>query len=297
MSTFISHSLQDVAAYSSLRLALEGKGIRCWDPRSLTPGSSLRNQLRDAIESCDVCVFVATRNSLASQWCGAELGAFWGASKRVVVFLAESQLSESEIPPQFKGDLWTRDVVEVVQAVKAEIAAAAERRRAASLLRRTPVSELTIVGLHKMLAWMRGQRGEGISAPELLTKLRDATKVKIFPADASTYADMEAEILPLAIEVSTIPATLLLGAAKEVWEYSFRITTSTGAWFGFAAEAIRATAVDDYERCLLVRAEDETLEGLAVVQSVWERGDEIKFGRLYAVVGKKALGDPLGVQW
>ena len=118
MPAFISHSHEDQSAYSSLRLALDGSGVPRWDVSQLSPGHSLAEQLRCAIEHCDVCIFLATRRSLQSKWCLAELGAFWGAGKRVMVYLADPEVKEADLPPQFQGDLWTADAEQLVSAIK-----------------------------------------------------------------------------------------------------------------------------------------------------------------------------------
>jgi hypothetical protein len=115
---FISHSHEDQSAYSSLCLALDSVSVPCWDVAQLVPGLSLAEQLRRAVELCDVCVFLATRTSIQSKWCLAELGAFWGAGKRVIVYLADPEVKESELPPQLQGNLWTKDARQLVNAVK-----------------------------------------------------------------------------------------------------------------------------------------------------------------------------------
>jgi hypothetical protein len=48
----------------------------------------------------------------------AEIGAFWGAGKQVVVFLADPELSEAQLPVQFQGNLWTRDARRVLDSVR-----------------------------------------------------------------------------------------------------------------------------------------------------------------------------------
>jgi hypothetical protein len=68
-------------------------------------GESLADQLQRAIRDCEVCVFLATRRSIESPWCLAELGAFWGAGKKVLLFMADPDLAETTLPPQFKGTL------------------------------------------------------------------------------------------------------------------------------------------------------------------------------------------------
>ena len=116
-SVFISHSHKDQASYSALCLALESSGISRWDVSKLTLGRSLSDGLREAINECEVCVFLATKRSIKSSWCLAELGAFWGAKKKVIIYQAEPDIAKSEIPPQFQGDLWTSDAKKLLNAL------------------------------------------------------------------------------------------------------------------------------------------------------------------------------------
>ncbi|MEW8693081.1 MAG: toll/interleukin-1 receptor domain-containing protein [Candidatus Thiodiazotropha endolucinida] len=120
MSTFISHSFKDEAVYSAICLAFDAAGIERWDPKQMSIGESLADQLNVAIQSCEVCVFIATRRSIESPWCLAELGAFWGAGKKVMLFLSDPDLADSVLPPQFKDDLKANTAQELIEAVKQE---------------------------------------------------------------------------------------------------------------------------------------------------------------------------------
>lgn len=124
---FISHSHVDEALYSSLCLALDGAGVVRWDVAKLTPGKSLADALRSAIQECDACVFLATTRSLESRWCLAELGAFWGAGKKVIIYLADPAVDESQLPPQFRGNLWTKNAAQLLEGVKEHVAHRVER--------------------------------------------------------------------------------------------------------------------------------------------------------------------------
>jgi hypothetical protein len=128
MPAFISHKSEDVGIYSAICFALDAGGVQRWDPNKMSRGESLADQLRDAIHTREVCVFIATSRSITASWCLAELGAFWGAGKRVLLFLAEPNLADSVLPPQFKGDLKVNTTDELIEAVKAAI----DRRDAAS---------------------------------------------------------------------------------------------------------------------------------------------------------------------
>ncbi len=117
MPAFICHSHEDEALYSALCLALDGAQIPRCDVAELAPGLSLADQLRAVIDKCEVCIFLATRHSIESRWCLAELGAFWGAGKRTIVYHTDPDLKEAEIPPQFQGNLRTTRAPQLVDAV------------------------------------------------------------------------------------------------------------------------------------------------------------------------------------
>jgi hypothetical protein len=117
MPTFISHSFKDEAVYTAVCLAIDAAGVTRWDASTMSPGESLADQLRDAIRACEVCVFIATRRSIESPWCLAELGAFWGAGKKVLLFMADPDLGDSMLPPQFKGNLRVNTAQHLIQAL------------------------------------------------------------------------------------------------------------------------------------------------------------------------------------
>lgn len=118
MQVFISHCFEDKALYSSLCLALDRSGVSRWDVSKLTLGKPLADGLRSAIDECEICVFLATTRSLESRWCLAELGAFWGAGKKVIVYLADPGLDESHLPPELHGNLWTANAVKLLEGIK-----------------------------------------------------------------------------------------------------------------------------------------------------------------------------------
>lgn len=115
---FISHSGKDNAYYLTLRMALQHAGFTVWDQTEIAAGRSLAEELRNAIYECRLCVFLATTKSIGSQWCSAELGAFWGAGKPVLVFWADSDLDQSELPPQFRGVFLARTPGQLIDAIR-----------------------------------------------------------------------------------------------------------------------------------------------------------------------------------
>jgi len=114
MAVFISHSFENKPEFDNVADALALAKVEYWNPAEVKPGSSLRDQLRRAVEDCTACIFVATRRAIESSWCGAELGAFWGAGKPIIVYLAESSLKEGDLPPIVQGDVWERRISRVV---------------------------------------------------------------------------------------------------------------------------------------------------------------------------------------
>jgi hypothetical protein len=122
MAAFISHSFQNKPEFDNVADALDQRSIPYWNPAEVKPGASLREQLRAAVERCPACIFIATQDSIESSWCGAELGAFWGAGKPIIVYLAEPSLKESELLPIVQGDVFERRISKIAERAKAVLA-------------------------------------------------------------------------------------------------------------------------------------------------------------------------------
>ena len=124
MIVFISHSLEDKGQFEDIAAALKQEGISYWDPERIKPGAFLSEQLNEAIGGSEVCIFVATHNSVKSAWCGAELGAFWGAGKPVIIYVADSSLSHDNLPHQFQGQFLATNISKAVTAAQQYLAEA-----------------------------------------------------------------------------------------------------------------------------------------------------------------------------
>jgi hypothetical protein len=107
--------------YSALCLAFDGANLARWDPATMALGHSLADQLRKAITDCEVCVLIATRSSIESPWCLAEVGAFWGSGKTVIIYLADPDLTESVLPPQLKGNLMARNARDLIASSRSTV--------------------------------------------------------------------------------------------------------------------------------------------------------------------------------
>lgn len=117
---YISYRLKDKAPYTSLCLALEYEGLPYWK-QNLKSGVSLKDQLQEALSKCDVCIFIATPDSVKAPWCMNEVGAFWGAGRRIIVFAAHAGI-EDKLPPLFIGDYWISDAREVMRQAREALA-------------------------------------------------------------------------------------------------------------------------------------------------------------------------------
>src|ERR1044072_1324124 len=100
----ISYRTQNEDLSVQIRAAFETSGISASNETTMIAGDLLADQLRKAISNCRVCVFLATKEGIASGWCLSETGAFWGAGKTVVVFNEDTDFDETSLPPQFRGD-------------------------------------------------------------------------------------------------------------------------------------------------------------------------------------------------
>lgn len=125
MTVFISHSFQDKPIFENVIDALELASVPFWNPTDIKLGKSLRDGLRDAVNRCSLCIFVATHQSVRSSWCSAELGAFWGAKRPIIVFRADSSLTEDQLPEIVRGDVWEQNIRKIALSAK-ELVAEAE---------------------------------------------------------------------------------------------------------------------------------------------------------------------------
>ena len=152
MTVFISHSFDNAPEFDNLTDALAARQLAWWNPAEIKPGASLREQLHAAIERCSVCVFIATKTSVESSWCGAELGAFWGVGKPVIVYLAEPSLTEDQLPQVVQGDVWERRLARVAEQARVLVDRATGQAGGPAAMRRdSPITQLTVEQLQAMI--------------------------------------------------------------------------------------------------------------------------------------------------
>ncbi len=283
MSVYISYSFKDDAHHRLLCMALEGQKIPFWTPKSMQVGESLRDQLKAAIQSCDVCIFLATARSIESDWCAAEVGAFWGAGKRVIMYKADPDVDISKIPPQLRDDLWTSDVYEVARVVQQDISAALERKRQEAARRPRLVSEMTIATLYDVIASLKNQVLDKLSLPEAMRLIQE--NLSINPADA------EAIVQPLIKHLVGVPRGVLEEAAVKYLPATFVLKTNTGDWLGFAKSLINHPNIDGYTDCLIVLCDARYCIAASAVGAVRRQDARIDCDSIIANFGDIPLGD------
>lgn len=151
MSVFISYSFDDQPDFDNVADWLDNLGVPYWKPSEIKSGESLREQLRQAIGSCAVCIFVATRNSVASSWCNAELGAFWGAGIPIITYHADHSLVQGDLPPIVQGDVWDRNLAHIA-ARAAELVKEKERSGTGAISPSDKITSITVAQLEKIFA-------------------------------------------------------------------------------------------------------------------------------------------------
>ncbi len=295
MTVFVSHSFQDKSKYDDICYAFEERSIPHWKPNEIVAGQSLREKLRDAIKNCTVCVFIATRNSLESGWCQAEIGAFWGAGKPVVTYLADDHLTEPDLPKQFQGDKWASSIREVVAAVKLYLGEVAQDERETPTL----VGQMTIGAFVELLGTIRGEkRKQPVDVTlrdlkQVLERFIEQPRGGLIVRFRRT-ADLSGVLTPQLSNLIGTPTELLKSVGKGPWPHRFGVRTSTGTWTAYALEESHVSGVDGYVGCALLHEEKEIITAAAVVGFIVdsERSPTgLHFGELLCHVGTPVLGE------
>lgn len=122
MPVFISYSSADKKLLSNiLDAALKVAEVESWTDQGIENGEEITQKLREMVKKCEVCILLATRNSLASQWCQMEIAAFWSAGKRVLILSPDGSLKVNDLPSFLKGINFNGDVRDVLRVAKKEI--------------------------------------------------------------------------------------------------------------------------------------------------------------------------------
>jgi hypothetical protein len=85
---FISYSISNAAEASELEATLNKSGLTCFlAEKSVLPGEVFDERIRDALLESKVVCFLATPDSLGSEWVVTEWGAAWALAKPLIPVL------------------------------------------------------------------------------------------------------------------------------------------------------------------------------------------------------------------
>jgi TIR domain len=264
MKLFVSYSFKDAPAFDDILRLLAVDGIDSFNTAEMTAGSSLSDQLRDALAECDACLFIATHNSVKSAWCNAELGGFWGAKKPVVIYVADSSLKESQLPKQFDGHLLDRSMHRAVQAAKKHLQEAAIQKHTIST---ATVGDLSIADLRTLLLEVAHTTAARSGVANLLFQ-----SVSLF--DQRTDATFEDRHRWGTRQLHSFIGLQLpeqIRSDSNGWRYTFTAVTTAGIWHGFAlhSESYAQGMMNLYRNCLLLRLDtSDIIVAAALVEVV-----------------------------
>jgi CheY-like chemotaxis protein len=275
LAIFISHSFENKPEFHNVADALAQAKVPYWNPDDVKPGSSLRDQLRQAVDECQVCIFIATHRALQSSWCGAELGAFWGAGKPIIVYIADSSLKEENLPPIVQGNVWERRIAKVVATASELVKEAADNgtgKRGS-----THVGDMTIQQLESLIVG-----AVSLAAATAKSESRSAT-----PEEIGRAADSVVQGIKAARRTSS---TSVEGWRKHVlWvddrpennTYERRALESMDIEFTLALSTKEALEKLSSERFVVIISDMERREGpkegYVLLDAIRRNGDQTPF--------------------
>ncbi len=237
MPVFVSYDFADQAKVDDLIEALNGNDIETFLQRDRTVGSNLSETLRNELEICSTVVFVATHNSIESNWCHAELGAAWGLKKRIAVWLSDSDLESKDLPPHLRADLWERSLFKLAKSLESTVREEPESIQDFS-------AESIEATIRRVVSHELRQAREWNNTLQVLSDLR-------YCLDSPNW--QYSEIRQLMMLLIGQPVTDMASRSKTGWRFGFTTQTTTGEWSGCALEeSIEANdSLVIYNNCLI----------------------------------------------
>lgn len=285
---FISYAFEDRTHFDNVADQLDVAGLEYWKTGETRAGETLARQLQDAISRASLCIFIATRNSVASSWCSAELGAFWGARKRVLIYLADPGLDESDLPGQFRGHFLQGRIKSLVDDCRDYLASEETEPddESSAHLRLRDITRSELATLIEDAIYR--------SSSNSLTRAAFEDLVATVPPAGTETIDAQQQAL-LSSSLTRflgLPKSSIEERAAERWPHAISIETSTGRWQGYAMTAEWQSYNYVHSPCLFFRFDDR-LRVTAAALTRWyvelDRGGAAMQG-LYAQVGDAELG-------
>ena len=299
MTIFISHSLSDKDQFDNIADALDAGAVPYWKPSEIVSGSMLSDQLRTAISRSMACIFIATRHSVDSPWCNAELGAFWGAGKQVFIYLADTSLETERLPKQFQGHYLEKRISKLVQTCRACVVKhdspnpepdESMSDSSGANLSRSDLVELIESAIDRVTI-----RSSALGAFSQLS-----STVQSLTPDNITY-DRVDDLKKKAIHLSLhqflgLSKTAILEVASREWPYQFELLTTSGRWLGVAQDTNEVQENYLYQPCLLFRFDDNFRVAACAFSTL--AGDYnlggMKSREPVAIVGRGSFGEQKG---
>ena len=103
---FISYSRRDSAFVERLADTLRAAGVQTWtDVESIPAGANWQKEIEKGLLNASVLVYVASKNSVSSQWMDAELQAFLRGQKRLIPIVIDDE-GASHLPVPLRQFQW-----------------------------------------------------------------------------------------------------------------------------------------------------------------------------------------------
>jgi hypothetical protein len=130
---FISYSREHSTNARIAKRLLDGKNIPTWmDEGRLRTGDPLLSTLREKLDECRKCLFLANESSIKSQWCLFETAAFWGLNKPILTHI-DGALARQDLPVYLQDTVFQDDLLKLVDEIDPEPPAAAPQAPANAL--------------------------------------------------------------------------------------------------------------------------------------------------------------------
>ncbi len=103
---FISYSRRDSAFVERLADTLRAAGVQTWtNVESIPAGANWQKEIEKGLLNASVLIYVASKNSVSSQWMDAELQAFLGTEKRLIPIVIDDA-GASHLPLPLRQFQW-----------------------------------------------------------------------------------------------------------------------------------------------------------------------------------------------
>jgi formylglycine-generating enzyme required for sulfatase activity len=104
---FISHDSADDDFVDRLAESLRGHGLTPWvDHQDIPPGSDWDWEVQQAINGCELLMFIVTEAGLASDNCTDEWSHALGQNKLIIPVMLEEDLADEDLPMRLKRRQW-----------------------------------------------------------------------------------------------------------------------------------------------------------------------------------------------